>query len=72
MYYPLLLDGLLASLAVVSYKEKGPQPSVPFPSQCSEFNFSVLNFCILWVSALLLPPSIKIQQMRRTGKSLIQ
>lgn len=72
MYFPFLLDGLLASLAVVSHKEKFPQPLVPFPCQCFEFNFSILNFCILWVSTLLPPPSIKTQQMRLMGKSLIQ
>lgn len=67
MYYPPLLDGPLAGLAVVSHKEKCPQPSVPFP-QCFEINFSVLHFCILWVSTLLLLlPHIKIQQMRHTG-----
>lgn len=48
----------LASLALVSWIQDCPQPSAPSPSQrlqrtqlpqCFEFNFSVLNFCILWV-----------------------
>lgn len=53
-----LLDSPLASLALVSWIGNCPQSSVPFPSQrvqstqlpqCFEFNFSFLNFCILWV-----------------------